>query len=106
VAVFQPHLYSRTKRFYREFGESFSDADMVVILDVYPAREKAINGVSGKMIADAAKKAGHAGMNYIEDKEDLPKFLKTKLHNGDRVILFGAGDIYKYTNKILELLKE
>ncbi len=106
VAVFQPHLYSRTRRFYREFGESFSDADMVVILDVFPAREKAINGVSGKMIADAAKKAGHAAMNYIEDKNDLPNFLKTKLHNGDRVILFGAGDIYKYTNKILELLKK
>ncbi len=106
VAVFQPHLYSRTQRFYKEFGGSFSNADMVVILDVYPAREKPIDGVSGKMIADAAKKSGHAVVNYIKDKEDLPNFLKSKLHGGDRVILFGAGDIFKYTKKILELLKE
>jgi UDP-N-acetylmuramate--alanine ligase len=106
VAVFQPHLYSRTKRFYKEFGGSFSDADMVVILGIYPAREEPLNGVSGKMIADAAKKTGHTGANYVEDKEDLPNFLRPKLHRGDRVILFGAGDIYKYTNKILELLKE
>ena len=106
VAVFQPHLYSRTKRFYREFGGSFSDADIVVILDVYPAREKSIDGISGKMIADAAKKSGHAGVNYIEDKKNLSNFLKPLLHSGDRVILFGAGDIYKYTSKILELLEE
>ena len=106
VAVFQPHLYSRTKRFYKEFSGSFSDADIVVILDVYPAREKSINGVSGKMIADAAKRSGHTSVDYIEDKKDLPNFLKPKLQSGDRVILFGAGDIYKYTNKILELLKE
>jgi UDP-N-acetylmuramate--alanine ligase len=106
VAVFQPHLYTRTQRFYREFGGSFSDADMVVILDIYPAREKPIDGISGEMIADAAKKSGHAGVNYIEDKENLPNFLKGKLRGGDRVILFGAGDIYKYTKKILELLKE
>lgn len=106
VAVFQPHLYSRTQRFYREFGGSFSDADMVVILDIYPAREKPIDGISGKMIADAAKKSGHGRVDYIEDKKELPNFLKGKLHGGDRVILFGAGDIYKYTKKILELLKE
>jgi UDP-N-acetylmuramate--alanine ligase len=106
VAVFQPHLYSRTKRFYREFGKSFSDADTVVILDVYPAREKSIDGVSGKMIADAAREYGHADVNYIEDKKDLPDFLKPLLQSGDRVILFGAGDIYKCTGKILELLKE
>lgn len=102
VAVFQPHLYSRTRQFYREFGESFSDADVVVILDVYPAREKPIDGVSGKMIAEAAREKGHKQVDYVENKDDLPEFLAGKLREGDRVIFFGAGDIYKYTRKLLE----
>lgn len=102
VAVFQPHLYSRTQQFYREFGRSFSDADIVVILDVYPSREKPIDGVSGKMIADAARDQGHKQVDYVEDKDDIPGFLQGRLREGDRVIFFGAGDIYKYSRKLLE----
>jgi UDP-N-acetylmuramate--alanine ligase len=106
IAVFQPHLYSRTRQFYREFGKSFSDADLVVILDVYPAREKPIDGVSGRMIAEAARESGHKQVDYVENKEDLPGFLAERLREGDRVILFGAGDIYKYTGKLLENIRE
>jgi UDP-N-acetylmuramate--alanine ligase len=106
VAVFQPHLYSRTKSFYREFGSSFFDADMFVALDVYPAREKRIDGVSGKLIADTAKKEGHQNVRYLKEKDDLPGFLRDHLVEGDRVIMFGAGDIFKYTRKTLELMGE
>ncbi|UCC80340.1 MAG: UDP-N-acetylmuramate--L-alanine ligase [Candidatus Zixiibacteriota bacterium] len=106
VAVFQPHLYSRTKRFYKEFGESFSDADKVVVLDVYPAREKPLNGVSGEMIVKAARESGHRDITFLKDKEELPSHMKRILKKGDRVILFGAGDIVKYTPRIIADIKE
>jgi UDP-N-acetylmuramate--alanine ligase len=106
VAVFQPHLYSRTQNFYREFGRSFFDADMFVALDVYPAREKPIDGVSGRLIANTAREEGHKNVQYLENKNNLPEFLRDKLREGDRVIMFGAGDIYKYTRKTLELMGE
>jgi UDP-N-acetylmuramate--alanine ligase len=106
LAVLQPHLYSRTKRFYKEFGGAFFDADALVVLDVFPSRERPIDGVSGKMIADAAIAQGHKDVSYIENKEALPEYMKSRLSSGDRVILFGAGDIYKYTQKIMEKLKE
>lgn len=106
VAVFQPHLYSRTQKFYDDFGQSFFNADMFVALDVYPAREKPIDGVSGKIVADAAKKHGHKNVFYIEDKNNLPEFLGKHLSESDRVIFFGAGDIYKYSRKTLELLNK
>ena len=104
IAVFQPHLYSRTKSYYDDFGQSFFDADLCVILDVYPAREKPMEGVSGKLIADSAEKHGHKNIRYLEDKNELPGFLKGILQKGDRVIFFGAGDIYKYSRQTLEFL--
>jgi len=106
VAVFQPHLYSRTRNFYKDFGRSFFAADLFVALDVYPSREKPIDGVSGRMIADAAREFGHKNVFYIENKSDLPEFLKENLQKGDRVIFLGAGDIYQFSRKTLELINK
>jgi UDP-N-acetylmuramate--alanine ligase len=106
VAVFQPHLYSRTVRLYQDFGGAFFDSDVLVVLDVFPSREKPINGVSGKLVADAARRLGHNNVNYVEDKNTLADFMKQNLLPGDRVILFGAGDINRLTQKIIEKLKE
>jgi UDP-N-acetylmuramate--alanine ligase len=102
VAVFQPHLFSRTRRFYREFGRSFAEADEAIILDIYPSREKPENGISGKMIVDAAREQGYKNAVFLKDKNDLPEYLKGALKKGDRVVLFGAGDIFRYTPKIIE----
>ena len=71
VAVFQPHLYSRTKAFYKEFAASFMDSDILIVTDVYPAREKPINGVNGKLLFDAAKSAGHKQAHYVPELKDL-----------------------------------
>lgn len=106
VAVFQPHLFTRTIRLYKDFGGAFFDADMLVVLDIFPSREKPIDGVSGRIVARSAKDQGHQNVDFIEDKETLPEFMKQNLQPGDRVILFGAGDIYKYTRKIIEKMKE
>jgi UDP-N-acetylmuramate--alanine ligase len=106
VAVFQPHLFSRTERLYKEFGAAFNDADMLIVLDVFPSREKPIEGVTGLLVADAARQQGHRNVHYVGDKNALAGFMKGRLASGDRVILFGAGDIYRLTPKIIERLKE
>ena len=106
VAVFQPHLYSRTVRLYKDFGAAFNDSDLLVVLDVFPSREKPITGVSGKLVVDAARRQGHQNVSYVEDKNTLDTFMKEHLQPGDRVVLFGAGDIYKLTQKIIQRLKE
>ncbi|MEQ9279981.1 MAG: UDP-N-acetylmuramate--L-alanine ligase, partial [Balneola sp.] len=96
VAVFQPHLYSRTQDLYKEFGLSFSDAEVLLITDVYPSREKPIEGVTGKLISDTAEQYGHKNVIYVEDKADVTETLKEISKAGDIIITMGAGDIYKY----------
>jgi len=106
VAVFQPHLYSRTKDFYQDFGRSFLNSDVFICTDIYPAREKAIEGVTGEMIANITKKYGHKNVHYIPDKKDLPEKLMELKKREDIIITMGAGDIWKYGEKFVELLKE
>ncbi|MEW6196077.1 MAG: UDP-N-acetylmuramate--L-alanine ligase [Bacteroidota bacterium] len=104
VAVFQPHLYSRTKDFYEEFGRSFLNSDIFICTDVYPAREKPIEGISGKLIADAAKKFGHKHVYYEPDKTKVPDLLQKIYKKGDIIITLGAGDIWKFGEKFVEYL--
>jgi len=104
VAVFQPHLYSRTQKMYQEFGLSFFDAEVLVVTDVYPSREEPIEGVNGKLIAETAKKYGHRDVHYVEDKNKLPATLKEICRPGDIIITMGAGDIYRYCEKFVNLL--
>lgn len=106
IAVFQPHLYSRTRDFCVDFGRSFYQADVLVVTDVYPAREKPIEGVTGELVSDAAKKYGHHNVLYIKDKADIPDKLLEITQPNDIVITMGAGDIWKYGEGFLERLKE
>ncbi len=106
VAVFQPHLYSRTREFYMEFARSFFQVDVLVVTDVYPAREEPIPGVSGNLIAETAQTLGHREVHYVENKNDLPDFVFKILQPGDMVITIGAGDIWKYGIKLADLLKK
>lgn len=105
VAVFQPHLYSRTRDFYMEFGRSFLNSDVFICTDIYPAREKPIEGISGQLIADAAKKFGHKNVYYEPDKTKVPDLLKKIYKKGDIIITLGAGDIWKYGEKFIEMIK-
>jgi len=106
VVVFQPHLYTRTQQLYQDFGLSFFDAEVLVVTDIYPAREKPIEGVSGKLIADTARDFGHRGVNYVADKNELPAKLVEIVKPGDLVITMGAGDIYKYGEQFVESLNQ
>lgn len=105
VAVFQPHLYSRTKEMYKQFGLSFFDAEVLITTNIYAAREKPIDGISGELISDTAKKFGHKDVHYIH-VEAVPEKLKSIIQDGDIVIMMGAGDIYKYNQKFIELVNQ
>jgi len=102
IAVFQPHLYSRTRDFYREFGSGFHQADVLVVTDVYPAREQPIEGVSGRLVAAAARELGHRQVHYIADKKKIAGELKEISKSGDIIITLGAGDIYKIGEEFLK----
>ena len=106
VAVFQPHLYSRTKEFYAEFGRAFLDSDIFICTDVYPAREEPIEGVSGELIANAAKSYGHKNVIYEANKDNLPELLLELEKQGDIIVTLGAGDIWKFGEEFVKLYKE
>ena len=105
VCVFQPHLYSRTRDFYDEFGRSFFDADVLVMTDVYPAREEPIQGINGELIANAAREFGHKQVFYVPDKQNVPDFLLRIKQKGDIIITMGAGDIWKFGEAFIKKLK-
>jgi UDP-N-acetylmuramate--alanine ligase len=105
VAVFQPHLYSRTRDFQDAFARSFFNADVLVVTDVYPARETPIEGVDGALIANLARQYGHRNVTYVPDKNDVPGHLSEATQPGDTVITIGAGDIWRYGNRFFEQLE-
>lgn len=106
VAVFQPHLYTRTRDFHKEFGSSFYQADVLVVTDVYPAREQPIPGVTGELVADSAKELGHRDVHYVKDKNSVAGFLRGIVRPGDMLITIGAGDVYKIGDEYLRKEKK
>ena len=96
VACFQPHLYSRTRRLTREFGAALALADVVVITEIYPARERAEDhpGVSGRLVAAAtADAAGGRPVWWLPSFDDAERMLRQELREGDVLLTLGAGDV-------------
>lgn len=97
VALFQPHLYSRTKALSHEFGRALASADEVGVLDVYPAREQPVGelaGVSGRSVAEAAADASNGKpVWWLPTREDARSAFVGRLQEGDLVLTLGAGDI-------------
>ena len=107
IAVFQPHRYSRTRALYREFGESFSSADAVLITEVYGAGEMPQPGVNGKLIVDTiCETPGHPDVYYIPQMDAIAGVLQDVSERGDLVLTLGAGDISKVGEDLLDLLEE
>jgi UDP-N-acetylmuramate--alanine ligase len=106
VAVFQPHLYSRTRDLYKEFAEALFAADEVVVMDVYPAREEPIEGVSGALIVDELKKMNHQAAMYVQKKSGLIEAVKDIIKNDSIVLFMGAGDITRYPDRLLKELQQ
>ncbi len=106
VAVFQPHLYSRTQDLYEDFARSFLISDVLLVTDVYPAREEPIAGVTGELITNMAKSIGHENVYWVEDKKRLVAAMKALVEPGDLVITMGAGDIWRICDKYAAILEK
>jgi UDP-N-acetylmuramate--alanine ligase len=96
IVVFQPHRYSRTKLLARQFGPALKAADFVYVMDVYPAGEKPLKGVSSRLILDSMRAAGVAGAAFPGALE-----LSKQLKSGDVVLTLGAGDVWKVGEDLL-----
>ena len=101
TAIFQPHLYTRTRDFYKDFANSLSLLDEVVLCDIYPAREEPIPGVSSKLIYDNLKEGVKKEMI---SKDEVLDYVRN--HDFEVLIVLGAGDLDNYVPEITRLLEE
>jgi len=106
VAIFQPHLFSRTQMFKNEFAEALRLADEVIISEIYPAREQPIPGVSAASISSLINKVDPGKSRFVADKLDVAGSVISTVIPGDLVVVMGAGDIRIAAEQILARLKE
>jgi len=99
VVVFQPHRYSRTQHLLENFYSSFNDADKLILLDIYGAGEKPIEGINSLKLAKGIREFGHKNVEHIESIELLVPQLKLSLQPGDVVLTLGAGNIGELARK-------
>ena len=93
IAVMQPHRFTRLRDLMEEFSTSFSDADVVIVADVYPAGEAPIEGVDKDALVDGVRRYGHRHVSALQSLADLPGVVAAEARPGDVVVLLGAGDI-------------
>jgi UDP-N-acetylmuramate--alanine ligase len=105
VVVFQPHRYSRTKELMDDFVVAFNNADVLFILDIYPASEAPIEGITAEVLADNIKKYGHKNAMYIGEIETAAEKVCGLLQPGDLVITLGAGSVTRLSDEIFEAVK-
>ncbi|MCX7909340.1 MAG: UDP-N-acetylmuramate--L-alanine ligase [Ignavibacteria bacterium] len=104
IAIFQPHTYTRTLALSKEFGSSFDEADILIVTDVYPAREQPIEGVSGKLIVDSARQYGHKNVHYVPNLVDVVPLVLELIKEGDIVLTLGAGNIWKVAKELFGMI--
>jgi len=104
VLVFQPHRYTRTRDLMDDFASVLSEADALVLLDVYAAGEEPIPGADGRSMARAVRTRGAVEPVFVENLDDLAGVLEDVLNDGDLVLTMGAGDIGAYAHSLPELL--
>ena len=100
TAIFQPHLYTRTRDFYKDFADALSQLDEVILTEIYPAREEPIEGVTSKLIYDNLKEGVKKEMIL---KDEVLNYVKT--HDFEVLIVLGAGDLDNQVPQITKILK-
>jgi UDP-N-acetylmuramate--alanine ligase len=104
IAVFQPHLYSRTEFLHAEFAKALLEADVAVVTDVYGAREDPMPGVSGKLIVDSMLGlAKNKAVAYLPRLGSIVDYLRRAAAPGDLVLTLGAGDVHRVGERFLEV---
>jgi UDP-N-acetylmuramate--alanine ligase len=101
IAVFQPHRFSRTEHLMHDFWTAFNDSDHLIVMDIYPAGEKPIEGVTAQKIIDGAREFGHKSAEYIQNRNDVVPHLMEILKPGDVVMTLGAGNIWELGQELL-----
>jgi UDP-N-acetylmuramate--alanine ligase len=104
TVIFQPHRYSRTQDLFGEFLTAFEGADRLILTEIYPAGEDAIPGVNSESLYQAIKRMGHTEVEFVPDKNQIPKMLAEKLNAGDIALTLGAGDVYKVGEALVETI--
>ena len=100
TAIFQPHLYTRTRDFYRDFADALSQLDEVILTEIYPARELPIEGVTSKLIYDNLKPGVEKSMIRKDEVLDL-----VKSRDFDVLVILGAGDLDNYVPQIAKIIE-
>ena len=106
LAVFQPHLYSRTRDFYKDFASALMLADYVILTDIYPAREKPIPNISSELIYDEIQKLKKNCCALVLDLDNLSKEIFKIAKSGDMILTMGAGSIWRYCESFYNDLLE
>jgi UDP-N-acetylmuramate--alanine ligase len=102
VAVFQPALYTRTQSLWREFGRALSEADVVVVTDIYGSREQPIPGITGKLVAEAAcEQAPYKKVAYLPHLDEAAAYIRTQARPGDLILSLGSGDVTTFADRVL-----
>ena len=101
MAIFQPHLYSRTRDLAEEFGRALLLADEAVVTGIYASREAPLEGVGAEMVVDAAKRSGHRNVMLCNDWRQVPEQLADRVQAGDVLLTMGAGDIYRLAERLV-----
>jgi len=102
--VFQPHLYSRTRDFLTDFVSALAQADRVIVMDIYAAREKPIPGVEASDIVRLLKESGYEQAIFTPHRDDIAHTLRKKLGDNEVILCMGAGDITDMIPRLLERL--
>jgi len=102
IVVFQPHLYSRTRYFYRQFAGALADADEVILAAIYPSREAPIPGIDSGLILDVVNSQGLTRASYEPELSRIPQLAAGRARAGDVVMTIGAGSVYRLGPQILE----
>ena len=104
IAIFQPHLFTRTRDFYHDFAEAFLQADILIVTDIYEARENPLPGITAQIISDEAERLGHNHVELIPEQTNIPARLKEIVQANDMIITMGAGNIWRQCEGIYEAI--
>ena len=104
IAIFQPHLLTRTRDFYHDFAEAFLQAEILIVTDIYESRENPLPGVTAQIISDEAERLGHNHVEFIPEQTNIPARLKEIVQANDMIITMGAGNIWRQCEGIYEAI--
>ncbi len=100
--LFQPHRYTRTRDLLYDFFGVLSEADRVILMDIYPAGERELSGINSRVLSEGMKESG-TDVVYIKRKEEILHYLREELKSGDTLLTLGAGNVWEFGEEFIKL---